>query len=132
MPESRQPSEADDLIARSKPTVRPTPPSDHRSLSRQQRQLADLRLNDHKLDTGLKNLIGRGATIAMFTQLILANGGFAAYIYWMQWVKSIQVPDAVMIGWLTATFVEVVGLVLVVAKYIFPSTGNNWNHERAD
>jgi hypothetical protein len=122
-------SEADTLLAHSTPVEPSTSSPSSHSLEQREKDLSDLRLKDHLLDTGLKKIIGRIAIVAMILQLVCTNLGFAAYLIWMQWSHGTPIPPAVMIGWFSSTFVEVVGLVLVVAKYIFPSTGNNWNHE---
>jgi hypothetical protein len=123
-------AEADTLLAEATP-VDPSPATTaSHSLEKRERDLSKLRMEDHLLDTRLKKLIGRIAILAMIVQLACTNIGFAAYMIWMQWISGSAIPQAVMIGWFSSTFVEIVGLVLVVAKYIFPSTGNNWNHEK--
>ena len=40
----------------------------------------------------------------------------AVYEHW-------HIPPEVMIGWLTATVAQIVGIVLVIAKYLFPEGG---------
>lgn len=121
--------EADALLAQSVPARLPGGVANRQSLEKREAALHRLRLDDHKLDTGLKKTIGKVAIFVMAAQFFCTNVGFGVYLYWMQWVHLTPVPSAVMIGWFSATLVEIIGLVLVVAKYIFPSSGNNWNHE---
>lgn len=53
----------------------------------------------------------------MVAQLIAADTGFFLYA---QWGKNWDVDSSIMHVWLGATVVEVIGIVLVVTRYLFP------------
>jgi len=78
---------------------------------------ADLAKQDKQQDIGLK---GRYATVLLWlmgAQLAVTNGVFIAYA----WVgRDWDVDRGVMQAWLTATVVQVIGVVLVVTRYLFP------------
>lgn len=100
------------------------------SASKRASDLHDARMNDHSIDSDLKKLVGRVAMWGLVGQLAVVNAGFGVYLYWTQWVLERNVPDAVMIAWFSSTVVEVIGVVYVVAKYLFPESGNDWNREK--
>ncbi|WP_133960612.1 hypothetical protein [Rathayibacter sp. PhB151] len=50
---------------------------------------------------------------------------FAAYLAIEAFLPEANVPEAVMLAWITATVVEIIGVVLIVAKHLFP--GKKWN-----
>lgn len=99
-----------------------------RSLSKKTKDLDDLRLSDHQLDHSLKRWLGYGAVILLGTQMVVTNA--ACVIYGVITVRNgDSISDAALVAWMTSTIVEIVALALVVTKYLFPESGNNWNHE---
>jgi hypothetical protein len=50
------------------------------------------------------------------------SANVAFYLYAIH--KDFAIPPEVIIGWLTATVAQVVGIVLVIAKYLFPEGGS--------
>lgn len=131
------PSEADRLLGNVMPVAPPgqAPSRPHlASLAEQQHllhqeQLLALKREDHEADLTLKKKIGNYAVGAVVGQLVAANLAFGVYLGWMQWQAQLPVPAEVIIAWLSTTVVEVVGIVLVVTKYLFPDGGNDWNRE---
>jgi hypothetical protein len=90
--------------------------------------LAEIVLADHHLDVQLKSMVARGALWAMIGQLVVADTVFVLYAgLGRDW----NVPGEVMLGWLTATVVEIIGVVVVVARYLFPKDGHQWSREQA-
>jgi len=63
--------------------------------------------------------LGYGAVLAAAAQFISANVAFYIYANHKHW----DIPPEVMIGWLSTTVVQIVGIVLVIAKYLFPEGG---------
>jgi hypothetical protein len=65
----------------------------------------------------LKRFYGRWILIMMAAQLLVVNGGFALYS-WLghDWAP----PDGVVQVWLTATFVQIVSVVVVITRSLFP------------
>lgn len=119
----------DNLIASA---VEPATASDdatpERSLRKTAYDLDRLRLRDHRLDYALKKALGRWAIRLLAAQMVITNAGCIAYGYVVV-DRGGDIPTEALIGWMSATIVEIVALALVVAKYLFPESGNNWNHE---
>ncbi|QWS32600.1 hypothetical protein [Curtobacterium aetherium] len=86
--------------------------------------LDEVVLADHHLDVQLKAVVARGALLAMGVQLFVADTVFVLYA-WLgtDWT----VPGPVILGWLSATVVEVIGVVAIVARYLFPKDGHQWS-----
>lgn len=65
----------------------------------------------------LKRFYGRWILIMMAVQLVVVNAGFLAYSWaGYHWTP----PDGVVQVWLTATFVQIVSVVVVITKSLFP------------
>ena len=80
-------------------------------------QFDDLTRTDWKQDIGLKRLYARGLLILLGLQMVTSNVIFVLYAArGMGW----KVPESVMIGWLSAMVVELIGVVAVVTRYLFP------------
>jgi len=74
-------------------------------------------VEDQLQETELKRTYARTLLRLMFGQLIVANGVFIAYA----WVgKDWDLETPVINVWLAATVVQVVGVVLVVTRSLFP------------
>lgn len=66
---------------------------------------------------GLKRKYGKWVLWMMAAQLVMANGVFITYA----WVGyDWKIPASVMQIWLGATFVQVVGVVIVITRSLFP------------
>lgn len=126
------PSEADAFIggASQEPPASIPAGAGSYSLTDHYDKLHALKISDHELDLKLKSSIGTFARRAVVGQLIVTNFGFAMYFICTTWGLHSEIPESVIIAWLTTTVVEIVGITLVVTKYLFPESGNNWNHER--
>lgn len=68
-------------------------------------------------DLKLRKLIGYGALGAMGAQIVAADVVFVAY----GWTNGWDIPVTAIQAWLAATVIEVVTVVLVVTKSMFPS-----------
>lgn len=76
-----------------------------------------IREQDLRQDIRLKRFYGYFLPIAMTTQLLLADAGFFLYAWWgVRW----KIVPSIMHVWLGATVVEVIGVVVVVTRYLFP------------
>ncbi len=83
------------------------------------RLAADDRLEskDREQDIGLKKTYANCLLILLGVQLFIADGVFMVYAQkGVGWHLSAPVIDV----WLGSTLVEVIGIVLVVARYLFP------------
>lgn len=83
----------------------------------QLRALDDAKLRDVNQDIDLKNLLAKAALAVMAVQLLFTHIAF--YMYGMSRVW--RIPDGVMIVYLTENFAQVVGIVFVITRYLFPS-----------
>jgi len=69
----------------------------------------------------LKRFYGRWILVMMAVQLIVVNVGFGVYTaVGYGWAP----PDGVVQIWLTATFVQIVSVVIVITKSLFPPEKN--------
>lgn len=64
-------------------------------------------------------IVGYGALTAMLIQIAAADAGFYLYGHAEKW----HLPPEAIIGWLSATVVQIVAIVLVITNYLFPSGG---------
>ena len=104
--------------------------SDAQTIEGRLAQLHIARMKDHTIDSGLKKLVGQLSMAGLVAQLVAVNAGFGFYLYHSVFTLKQQIPPEVMIAWFTSTVVEMVGVVYVVAKYLFPENGNDWNREK--
>ncbi|OII27569.1 hypothetical protein [Frigoribacterium sp. MCBA15_019] len=91
---------------------------------KQPTSLEEVVLADHDLDVRLKALVARWSVGAMIGQLVVADGVFVLYA-WLG--RDWDIEPAVILGWLSATVVEVIGIVVIVARYLFPKDGHRWS-----
>ncbi len=89
------------------------PPAAKDKLEEDRREAASERL---KVSVRLAKLIGYGALIAVVVQVALADVAF----FWYGIANHWNIPAAAISAWLAAIVIQVVGVVLVVAKDIFP------------
>jgi hypothetical protein len=78
-----------------------------------------LKLRDRKQNTELRMRLATFAIVVVWVQLVAANIFFGYYLY--QALQGTEGLDStVMIAWLSATVVEVIGIVVIVARNLFP------------
>jgi len=82
-------------------------PASFDGLNRQKRQ--------NEVD--LHRRVGNGALLLMASQLFIADTAFYLYGFENGW----HIPTAAITTWLAATVIQIVGVVLVIAKNLFPS-----------
>ncbi len=70
---------------------------------------------------GFRRLFARTILVVMFLQIAAANTAFYLYGFAYDW----QIPVAAINGWLAATVVQVVSVVLVITRYLFPPGGSD-------
>lgn len=68
-------------------------------------------------DLRLSKVVGYGALMLMAAQLTVADSAFFLYGEGNAW----KIPAAVINAWLAAVVIEVIGVVLVITRYLFPS-----------
>jgi hypothetical protein len=93
------------------------PPAPKDKLEEDRRKAAGERL---RISVKLAKLIGYGALIAVVFQVLLADAAFFIYGFSNGW----KIPAGAISAWLAAIVIQVVGVVMVVAKDIFPGGGN--------
>lgn len=89
-------------------------------------QLAQLVYDDHKLDHNLKGFLGPAVTALVVGQVVVMNLAFMLYVA-ICFALGETPNNAVVIAYLTTSTAEVIGLALVVTRYLFPEKGANWN-----
>lgn len=88
------------------------------SLDAQQARAA-VKLRARDLDVRLKRILAIFAVSAVGVQLLVADLVFAR---WML-LDAAAPSDTVVVSWLSATVVEVIGIVAIVARNLFPDRG---------
>lgn len=81
-----------------------------------------IKLRDMTQTSRLRKQLAVFAIVAVSAQLVVANGYFGFYLWKTQ---DAGFEPSVMIAWLTATVVEVVGIVVIVARNLFPATATS-------
>jgi hypothetical protein len=79
--------------------------------------LSELNRRKRKNEVDLHRRVGNGALMLMVIQLFIADAAFYIYGFTNHW----HIPTAAITTWLGATVVQIVGVVLVIAKNLFPS-----------
>jgi hypothetical protein len=83
-------------------------------------RLEDLDLDDREQTIRLKRVLAYGSFGAVGLQLALANWGMYLYASAIEW----RLASEVVMAWLAATVVETLGVVVIIARNLFPS-GNS-------
>lgn len=78
------------------------------------------RIRDKDLDIELKKRVAYWALGA--ASIVVASSIIAFFLYLN--TKRGDIAPEVMIAWLSATVVEVLGIVAIIARYLFPTGGN--------
>ncbi len=72
---------------------------------------------DHKQDIELKKTYAKWLLILVAAQLVVADGVFIAYAWaGVAW----ELETGVIQAWLGATMIELIGVALVITRYLFP------------
>jgi hypothetical protein len=100
-------SKALEYLRQAEASAPPAPAHFEDGISRRKRQ------NEVKLHSR----VGNGALALMVAQLLIADTAFYIYGFYNAW----DIPTAAITTWLAATVVQIVGVVLVIAKNLFPT-----------
>lgn len=79
----------------------------------------DLTRQRKKDDLLLRKIVARGALLIMAAQIAVANWVFIRYAQANEWNPDVTAIHA----WLAATVIEVISVVLVITRYLFPPDG---------
>lgn len=82
--------------------------------------ISQLDRDDRTQAYGLRGKYANGALIAVSAQIIVADVVFGIYGFANAW----KVPAQAMEVWLAATVVQVIGVVLVITRSLFPGDSN--------
>jgi hypothetical protein len=97
------------VLARADPPPELRDELDHASKQADlERKLADLRLS---------KVVGYGALALMTAQVIVADTAFFLYGFGNDW----KIPSSAIDAWLAAAVIQVIGVVLVITRYLFPT-----------
>ncbi|WP_151199574.1 hypothetical protein [Cryobacterium sp. LW097] len=81
--------------------------------------MTTLKRRDRGQDIFLKRVLAYFAIGAVAVQLAVANFFFWHYLQRLNFAAS----DPVMVAWLSATVIEVIGIVAIIARNLFPNRG---------
>ncbi|MEV8167356.1 hypothetical protein AB0O70_05470 [Microbacterium paraoxydans] len=87
---------------------------------------ATLKLRAREQDVSLKRLLAWVAISAVILQLLVADAFLAYYMLWAKHPPS----ETVLIAWLSASVVEVIGIVAIVARNLFPNRTKRYARAR--
>lgn len=79
--------------------------------------LGPVAVADYKQDITMRRNFAFWAALVVTIQLVFSNVVFVLYA---SRGRAWDVPTTAISAWLSATLVEVIGIVLVVARYLFP------------
>ncbi len=85
-----------------------------------QRPVDPFNRDKHKIDLRLQRVVGYGGVALMVAQLIVANWVFIKYANTIGWGK---IPTGAIQVWLAATVAQVIGVVFIIARSVFPEGG---------
>jgi hypothetical protein len=107
-----------DLLARDAVEETPQTPPEYRYLDEKLKlQEIELKREHARQDIELRRTYAKWLLIILAAELVVVNAVFGFYAaVGEEW----NVPEGVIQAWLGATFVQVVGVVAVVTKYLFP------------
>lgn len=88
----------------------------------------DLVTEGKRRDLVLRERVATFALWGVSAELLIANAVFVAYA----WVgKHWNLPTAAIDVWLSATVVQIIGILYVIANYLFPKSGTPLSHDDA-
>lgn len=79
-------------------------------------RLRNAHVANEEQDLNLRRMVARWSIGFVCAQLIASNGFFG----WYLWFNNIAPDPKVMIAWLTSSVIEVIGIVAVIARSLFP------------
>ncbi len=107
----------DALLRQARPA--PEMPAEYRYLDEKLKlQEIDLKREHAKQDIELRKTYATWLLVILAAELVVVNVMFWVYA---EQGKGWKIPDGVIQVWLGATVVQVVGVVTVVTKYLFPN-----------
>lgn len=77
----------------------------------------------------LRRLVAKEALSFIKFQLIITNVFFGGYLVAMLFCVHAAIPSEVMVGWFSSTIVEVIGILWVIARSLFPFRDRHRNRE---
>lgn len=86
---------------------------------------AAVKLRARHLDVGLKNLLTWVVIIAVGLQLIVSDVFLLYYVIW----SDHQFSETVIVSWLSASVIEIIGIVAIIARNLFPSKARRSRHK---
>lgn len=82
-------------------------------------ELRQEHIHDLQSDRDLRELVAK-ATVKLTIGVIAVSALVMAAYFWSQWGA---IPSNVVYAWLAASVIEVVGILAIVANYLFPRKG---------
>lgn len=82
--------------------------------------MAVVKMRDKEQDIALKKILAWASVAFVAFQLIVANVYFGFYL----WHAREMTPNAIMMAWLSATVIEVIAILGIIARSLFPGRKN--------
>lgn len=89
----------------------------------------ETRANQAEDDRNLRKMVCEWAIKVVSRQLVVCNAGVIAYGAFVVF-RGGELPAEVVLGWVAACLVEVIGILVVIVKSLFPKKGDD--HEKRD
>lgn len=81
-------------------------------------RLGDVQHDDAKQTVKLKKILAYSAFGTVALQLAFANAAFFFYGFYSRW----KIEPEVMMSWMATTVIETLGVVLIIARNLFPTS----------
>lgn len=91
-------------------------------------RIETLRADREEQSIALRARVARWALWFVLGQLVVTNLAIVCYIGWSCW-KTKSVPSEILITWLTSTIVEIIGILWVIARSLFPFNDHHRDKE---
>jgi low temperature requirement protein LtrA len=82
--------------------------------------MAVVKMRDKEQDIALKKILAWASVAFVAFQLIIANLFFGFYL----WHARETTPNSIMMAWLSATVIEVIAILGIIARSLFPGRKN--------
>lgn len=120
---------------RPSPFLHPVRASEYRRARAQRRSFVsdidDLERANQVFDLRLKQRVSVLARVAVFLQLFIADCAFGVYLGYNISTNR-PIATAAINAWLGAVVIQVIGILYIITRYLFPSQGTKINRRHRD
>jgi len=117
--EARQSRDAVDGNGRRMDGVDGIPETDDESMAAIRLRVEKLKADREEQSNNLREKVAGRSLNFVTGQLVVTNVVVACYVFFSFWFDH-KVPSDVMVAWMASTFVEVIGILWVITRSLFP------------